>query len=164
MNLVQESCYNLSMNTNALINRKDKMVNGFSIGVIPQWVRNIWLFKEISGIPQKDSFLLSPKLYSDLFSDNPGVLVVGIVIHELEHIKRAREIGYWKYQLLYKVNPKFRYNEELECHKPQFVYYKKEGYDFDLNERARILSGSLYLWPVNYEKALKDLTGLWEKV
>lgn len=143
------------------IDVKNKKINGLSIGVIPKWIRSIWLFRKISGIPRKNSFLLSPALYKDIFSDNPSPLVLGIVVHEIEHIKRAKLKGFWKYHLLYRISPRFRYNEELKCHKPQFKYYKNVKYKFDLKERARILSGSLYLWPVGYKKALSDLERLW---
>lgn len=131
------------------------------VGVIPWWIRNFPLFRKISGLALKDRFLLNPSLYEDFISSNPSPLVIGIVIHELEHIKRASNIGFLLYRVKYTLSPTFRYQEELECHKPQFNYYQKVRYDFDLKHRATILSGSLYFWPVSYEKALSDLEKIW---
>lgn len=132
------------------------------VGIIPWWVRKFPGFTKIGGFPLKNKFLLSPELYNDLMSEKPSPYVIGVVIHELEHLKRAKEKGFLKYHIIYRVNPSFRYNEEIECHKPQVDYYKKVGYSFDLEKRAKILSGSLYFWCVSYNKALKDLTNLWQ--
>lgn len=87
---------------------------------------------------------------------------MGIIIHEIEHLKRSKTLGYLKYQILYRLNPKFRYREELECHKPQFKYYIKNNYSFNLKARAKTLSGRLYLWPVDFDTAQKDLRDLWD--
>lgn len=127
------------------------------VGVIPGFIRYFPGFTKISGFPLRDRFLLSPELYNDLCSDNPTPYTIGLAIHEMEHIKRAKELGFWKYHIWYRLSKKFRYQEELECHKPQFHYFKNTGFDFDLEHRAKILSSSLYLWPVKYEKALIDL-------
>jgi hypothetical protein len=133
------------------------------VGIIPWWIRKVPGFRKISGFPLKNRFLLSPTLYQDFKSPSASPLVIGIVIHELEHIKRAKDKGFLLYHLIYRLSPTFRYQEELACHRPQFIYYKKVGYNFDLNNRARILSGSLYLWCVSYEKALNNLEGLWSQ-
>ncbi len=130
------------------------------IGIIPWWVRNFPGFRKIGGLPLKNKFLLSPTLYKDFMSDNPSHYVTGVVIHELEHLKRAKEKGFLRYHIVYRISSEFRYNEEIACHKPQFVYYKKVGYNFDLGKRAKILSGSLYLWCVSYNRALNDLIKL----
>lgn len=131
------------------------------VGIIPSWIRGFPGLKKISGLPLRDRFLLSPALYADFMSENPGHYVVGLVIHELEHLKRMKEKGFVWYHILYRINSRFRYQEELACHYPQFKYYKENGYSFDLKSRAKILSGSLYLWCVTYEKALTDLEYLW---
>ena len=134
------------------------------VGVIPWWIRNFPGLRKIGGLPLKDRFLLSPLLYRDFISENPSPYVVGVVIHELEHLKRSQEKGFVWYHIIYRVNPRFRYQEELACHRPQFAYYKQVGYKHDLRARAKILSGSLYLWCVSYKKALDDLTRLWDSV
>ncbi len=131
------------------------------VGVIPWWIRKIPGFRKISGLPLKDRFLLNPSLYKDFTLSNPSPLVIGIVIHELEHLQRAKKKGFFLYHTLYRLSSKFRYQEELACHAPQFSYYQEVGYTFDLKNRAKILSSSLYLWCVSYDKALHDLERLW---
>lgn len=132
-----------------------------NVGVIPWFIRYFPGFTKISGFPLRDTFLLTPNLYKDLHSANPTPYVIGLVIHELEHIKRAKKFGFWKYHIWYRLSKKFRYQEELECHRPQFRYYKEVGFNFDLYHRAKILSGSLYFWPVPYKKALTDLNDIY---
>ena len=134
------------------------------VGIIPWFIRYFPGFAKISGLALRNRFLLNPKLYADLISNNPSPYVIGLAIHEIEHIKRAKEYGFWKYRTWYILSKKFRYQEELECHKPQFRYFKQIGYNFDLEPRARILSGSLYFFPVKYEKALADLKEIYLKV
>lgn len=133
------------------------------VGVIPWWVRHIPGFTQVSGMAFRKRFLLKPSLYKDLMSENPSDYVIGIAIHELEHMKRFKEIGFLKYRFLYRVSPSFRYREELACHKPQFKYLKQRTFNFDIEKRANILSGSLYLWCVSYKKALDDLKDIWEE-
>lgn len=94
-------------------------------GVIPWFIRYFPGFTKISGFPLRHRFLLSPELYKDLHSTNPTPHVIGLAIHEMEHINRAKNFGFWKYHIWYRVNKKFRYQEELACHKPQFHYFKQ---------------------------------------
>ncbi len=134
-----------------------------NVGIIPWWIYLLpHTFGKISGIIFRNRFYLNKKLYKDLMSNSPSHLVIGMTLHELEHIKRSKEKGgYFLYQFHYSTSRKFRYQEELACHIPQFKYYKEAGYSYNLEKRAKILSGSLYFWCVPYKKALEDLKKIW---
>jgi hypothetical protein len=69
-----------------------------------------------------------------------------------------------RWMLRYTISGEFRFEEELAALLPQFAHIKHKGLDFNMEHRARVLSGWLYFWPVSYEEALKRLNQLWAEV
>lgn len=102
-------------------------------------------------------------IYKNLKSKNPNPNYVSIIIHEQEHLKRIEKQGFFSWYLKYIVSPKFRYSEELEAIKPQVKFLNKKGIEFDIEKRAKQLSGYLYLCSVSYDHALKDLKKIDQK-
>lgn len=104
---------------------------------------------------------LPKTIYTDVHSDKPNPYNICLVLHEQEHIKRIKREGIFKWYTKYLFSRKFRFEEELAATKPQLAFIKSKGLTFDLQRKARLLSGWLYLWSVNYDNALKRLKEIW---
>lgn len=100
---------------------------------------------------------LPVKIYDDILSTKPNPWNVALLIHEEEHLRRQIDVGPILWLIKYLVSPKFRFTEELAADKPQIQYLKKMNLEFDIDKRARLLSGWLYLWPVSYKIAREEL-------
>ncbi len=106
-------------------------------------------------------YIYLPKTtYLNLISEKPSVANLATLAHEQVHYKRQQDIGIAKYAMLYLFSKKFRYQEELLAIAPQMSIYTQGGLIFDVNDRARRLSGSEYLWCVSFDEAVKDLSAL----
>lgn len=105
----------------------------------------------------------SKDTYEKLSSSNPDLKYVALLLHEQTHIGRQRKLGWIKWGIKYVFSPKFRFNEELEAIKAQMSYLKKNKKEFDIEKSARYLSGWLYLWPVSYKTAKRELERVWRK-
>lgn len=103
-------------------------------------------------------------IYADLYSEKPSPYNIALVIHEQEHIKRMKSEGILRFYTKYVLSRKFRFEEELVATRPQLAFIKSKGLTFDLERKARSLSGWLYLCPVKYEEALKHLNTIWDTV
>jgi hypothetical protein len=101
------------------------------------------------------------RVYADLYSPHPSPYLVGLIIHEQEHIKRIRAYGPRKWYLRYLLQPRFRLEEELVAYGRQFAYLKSLGFSYDLDQCARRLSGPVYLWATSRRQALTRLRRLW---
>ena len=115
------------------------------------------------GLAFSNRIYLRKAIYEDLISKYPKIENIGILIHEEEHVKRIKKVGAWKFGLKFWLNRNFRFSEEIVANKTQFAYLKKYGGRFDMEKRARQLSGPPYLWCVSYEKAKKELRRVWEE-
>ena len=100
-------------------------------------------------------------LYENLTSDEPDHAGIALVLHEQEHLKRIGEAGVFKWYGRYFYSRTFRLDEEIEATKTQFNYLKQNGESVDLDHRAKILSGGVYLWPTNYQHAYALLSAIW---
>jgi len=101
-------------------------------------------------------------MYEDLHQKSPDPYYIALVLHEQEHIKRAKTSGVFRFYVRYLLRRHFRFEEELEAIKPQFHYLKKMGLDPYIEHRARYMSGWLYFWPVSYDTALRKLQEIWD--
>lgn len=102
-------------------------------------------------------------IYKDLKSENPNPWNIGLLLHEQEHIKRQKSEGPVKWILKYIFIPKFRFEEEIIADIPMINYLKSKKLEFDIDRRAKQLSGWLYLWPVSYQTAREKLTNIFKK-
>ncbi len=107
---------------------------------------------------------LSRKVYEDIVSANPDPYSVSSLLHEQEHLERARKYGVLMWYASYLFNKDFRFKEELAALEPQLRYVKSQGLTFNLERKARSLSGWLYFRPVSFDKALVEVQGLWHRV
>ncbi len=115
-----------------------------------------WFFQNTAQAIYPNIYL--PKgICENLNSENPDPKNVGILVHEETHIKRQKEIGFLKWGIKYLFSPKFRFEEEILAIKAQMEYLKKRKVKFDIEKSAKYLSGWLYLRPVSYKKAKKEL-------
>ena len=102
-------------------------------------------------------------IYENLKGDNPDPQYISVLIHEETHLKREREIGWFIFGIKYLLLPKFRFNEELIAVKASMNYLKSQGLHCDLSKKAKYLSSWIYLWPVSYDYAKKELEKAWRK-
>lgn len=103
---------------------------------------------------------LPEHIYDNLKSKTPNPYNIALLLHEQEHIKRQKAQGRIKWLLKYIFSSKFRFNEELQADIPKIKYLKSKNLEFDLEKRAKQLSGWVYLWPVSYEEAKNKLNEL----
>lgn len=99
-------------------------------------------------------------LYEELKKKNPDPYAIASLMHEQVHIRRQKEIGFLKFGILYLISRKFRFEEELLAIREQMKYLKKMGKEFDIEQRAKQLSGSMYLWSSSYSEAKRRLRNL----
>ncbi len=104
----------------------------------------------------------SKEAYQKLVSSDP--VYIAALIHEQEHIKRQKREGWIKWGFKYIFSGKFRFNEELEAIKASMKYLKRKKIGFDIEKKARILSGWLYFWPVGYKTAERELKKVWGEI
>ncbi len=106
---------------------------------------------------------LSRKAYDNILSANPDPYSMSVLLHEQEHLKRAKKYGVLKWYVNYLFNRDFRFKEELAALKPQLGYVKSRGLTFNLELKARSLSGWLYFKPVSFDEALTEIKIIWER-
>ena len=106
----------------------------------------------------------SKEAYKKLCAPKPDPIYIAALIHEQAHITRQKKEGWFKWELKYIFSGKFRFGEEFEAIKPAMKYLKEKKIEFDIDKKAKILSGWLYFWPVSYKTAKKDLERIWRKI
>lgn len=136
---------------------------------IPSYVRPcpFWLtfynrFSKAKGQVAFNKIYLRKDIYEDLLREKPNPQSVGYLLHEEEHIKRMKKVGWFTWNFKYSFSPSFRFREELAADKARFAYLKKHRVKFDFEKRARGLSGWAYLWCTSYKEAKEELEKIWE--
>lgn len=135
-----------------------------NVRMIPRWVEKIPLLNKIGGSAAYPYILLKREFYEDLLSKIPKPKSRYVLIHEQTHIQRAKEMGPILWMLKYGIVPSFRVNEELAADLPAMRYWKSKKLTYDIDRRAKFLSGSLYFWPISFEDAKRRLTRQWNKI
>jgi len=131
---------------------------------MPSWINRIPLLKDIGGIAFYPYIFVNSIYYSDLRSKNPKPKTLYALIHEQEHIKRAKIKGPILWILLYVFSPSFRVNEELEADREAMKYWKSQRLKYDFDRRARSLSSYMYFWPISEKEAKKKLIKNWSEI
>ena len=121
------------------------------------------LYSKKTNTPIFSKIYLNEETWNGVHSKPQDLYSLGILIHELEHLKRQKQIGVVKWWLLYVLSPSFRFNEEWIAQRPQMKYLKKKRYKFDFDKRAKQLSGAAYGWAISQNNAKKKLQEIWEK-
>ena len=135
---------------------KNVKVKGFPWTILP-------IFSTYTGHAIYPNIYIPKHIYEDLQTKHPKSTSVSILLHEQTHIKRQGKIGWLRWGLLYLLSPSFRFNEELEAIKSSMKYLRRKGGVFNTSKRAKYLSGWLYLWCMNYDKAKEELDNAWNK-
>ncbi len=107
---------------------------------------------------------LPKKVFENIKSTKPDPKNVAILLHEQEHIKRQKKMGFIKWGIKYIFSPGFRFNEELIATRAQMAAYKKYNKNFEIEKAAKSLSSWIYCWPVSYKKAKEDLEKMWGEI
>ena len=106
---------------------------------------------------------LPEKIFKDLKGANPNPRNKALLRHEETHRKRQVRQGIFKFWIKYLLNPKFRFNEELMADIEYMKVIKNNNLKFNIEKRAKQLSGHLYLWSTNYKKAKNKLEEAWNR-
>ena len=107
--------------------------------------------------------LVPPHIYEDLKSPTPNLYYLALVAHEQTHLDRQSKYGWTRWMISYALSSKFRFKEEIEAIKVQMEFLKRNGLTYPVESTAKLLSSWLYLKPVSYETALKELKLAWEE-
>lgn len=109
-------------------------------------------------------YILVPRhIYDELNSPAPNPYALALIVHEQTHLDRQSKYGWIKWMVSYAVSSKFRFEEELQAIRAQMGFLKRNGLSFPIEATAKLLSGPLYLKPVSYETATKQLNRAWEE-
>lgn len=122
------------------------------------------LIRIARGIALFSKIYLRKDLFDKFSSGNPDVDTLSVLEHEKKHVERGREIGVLRMAILYLLLPNIRIDEELVAIREEMKVFKNHKQSFDLNKKAKDLSGMPYLWATSYEDAYQRLTKLWEKI
>lgn len=77
----------------------------------------------------------------------------GALPHELVHVAQQRRDG-WRFYLRYAFLPSWRVRYEVEAYRVDIAAGRRT-----VEQAARSISGSLYLWPCGYAEAVAQLRG-----
>ena len=111
-------------------------------------------FAFMEGIYLRDSH------WEDFLTGNPNPKTLSILSHEHTHTERMGKSV--KTHVVFWLKRDFRFNEELVSIRNEMEVLKEHGEDFDIDERARNLSGLVYLWCTNYDTAYRELEKIWK--
>lgn len=81
-----------------------------------------------------------------------------VIVHELVHLERQKEMGLLLWLIKYCIDKKFRLNEELIAVKSSLKLSKSLGVEMSIDRISRNLSGPMYLWMVSYGEAYRILS------
>lgn len=116
-------------------------------------------FRFMPSVAVFGKIYLPEKLFDSYRSENPSPEAQAMIVHELTHIQRlgtsvAIYLKYWS-------DGKFRFQEELAAIRNEMGVLKKHQRNFDIDKRAKMLSGIGYLWCTSYEIAKNRLEQIW---
>lgn len=120
-------------------------------------IKPTWLGKN-TALAIYPNVYLPQGIYKKLLIDDP--ICYSFLLHEQEHIKRQKELGIIKWLLKYIFSQKFRFEEEMLADVQRIKYLNSKGVKFDINKRAKELSGWIYLWCVSSEEVMIRLRNL----
>jgi len=130
---------------------------------VKKGLANVFPFSKYTAQAIYPNVYLPQKAFDNLKTNKPKTKYVAILLHEQEHIQRQKKKGWFKWGLKYLLSPQFRFNEELTAIKASMKYLKKYQKQYDLERKAKTLSGWLYLKPVTYQYAKQELEKAWKK-
>lgn len=122
------------------------------LGFVP-WARGAAMFGRI---------YLRNTIWKDYLSGKPEPETLFVLAHEYTHTKRlGKNI---KPHIIFWLNRKFRFQEELAAIREEMKVLKKYKKEFDIEKRAKHLSGLTYFWCTDYQTARAELKAIWTQV
>ena len=104
---------------------------------------------------------LTNEEYTEYKSGSPSVATESVIIHESEHIKNWKKIGYLKFPFLYMTNKSFRLEEEKRAILVQMQFLKTHGEVYDIERKAKQFAGEEYGNVIEYKEAKELLEKMW---
>lgn len=91
-------------------------------GIEVKTIKIVWKFPWSSKykafvIPPFPVIFVAPHILNNLQSESPSPKSISVLEHETKHFERQKQIGWFKFGLLYLFSPKFRLEEELAATK-----------------------------------------------
>lgn len=81
-----------------------------------------------------------------------------VLVHELTHLERQKEMGLFVWLIKYCIDKKFRLNEELIAVKSSLKLSKSLGAEMNIDKISRSLSGPIYLWMASHDEVCQLLS------
>lgn len=134
---------------------------GANIRPIPKYWKLIPLFHAEMASSIYPNIYLTQIEYAEYKSNNMSILTRSVLIHETEHIKNWKSVGYLKFPYLYLFSKDFRLAEELRAIKTQMIFLKESNAPYDIERKALQFSGKEYGYLMTYEEAYNLLTELY---
>jgi len=83
-----------------------------------------------------------------------------ILVHEAIHHRQQKALGLGKFCWYYGLNPDFRWRIERSAYGREIYFLRQQGRAPNLEGYAQAVSGSLYGWMIDYDRALAWFRGL----
>lgn len=134
---------------------------GENIRPIPKYWKIIPLLHTEMASSIYPNIYLAEIEYTEYKINKMSILTESILIHETEHIKNWKSLGYLKFPYLYLFSKDFRLAEELRAIKTQMIFLKDKNASYDIERKALQFSGKEYGKLMTYEEAFNLLSELY---
>ncbi len=135
------------------INTDSRTFEGVPVHKIP------WPRVQPLGFATIGHIFLRDALWEDYLTGGPKPKTLSVLAHEYTHIQRLGKR--LKPHIVFWLRRDYRFQEELAAIQNKMSVLKQYGEDFDIDKRARHLSGVAYLWCTDYKTATKERSVLW---
>jgi len=125
------------------------------------WYTNIGPWRYSRGHTIFGKIYIRGDLFENFVMGKANSETISVLEHEREHIKRSSKLAFLMFEFRYFTSSMFRYSEELAAIKHEMKVLKRKGGSFDIDKRARALSGLFYFWATSYKNAARDLQKMW---
>lgn len=139
-------------------------MDNIKIRPIPFFLRIVPIAKKKLVFAIAPYIFLPDQQYAEYLSGGMSAQTRGTIAHETVHIKREREQGVLWYGIKYLFLRKFRFQEEVIAITEQMRVWKQHNIVFDVDARAKLLSGPVYVYCVPYSIAKQVLQDIWNKL
>lgn len=135
--------------------------SGANIRPIPKYWSFLPFFHTEMASSIYPNIYLTESEYEEYKNNNISIWTKSVLIHEAEHIKNWKNLGYLKFPYLYLFNKDFRLQEELRAIKTQMIFLKENNAPYDIERKALQFSGKEYGNLMTYEEAYTLLSETW---
>lgn len=135
--------------------------SGANIRPIPPYWSFLPFFHTEMASSIYPNIYLTENEYLEYKNQNLSIETESVLIHESEHIKNWKNLGYLKFPYLYLFNKDFRLDEELRAIKTQMIFLKENNAPYDIERKALQFNGKEYGNLMTYEAAYTLLSETW---